>query len=328
MSKLKTVDEFKNQLMEIKPDIEVVGEYFGNHKHIRCRCKKCNHEWNAIPCNLLNKPSVGCPKCASIERGIKKTETYHKKFRDRLLKINKDIEIVGALKKAKDHVDVKCKICGHEWSPTQDSLLQGKGCPKCGTKKAAKSRMMPAEEFVNRCNEISPYIEVLGEYNGVKNYIDVACKKCGFRYSTIADNLLQGSGCPVCNMSKGERKVASLLDKYRIDFDQQYTFLGCRNRRVLPFDFYLPDYNICIEYDGEQHFKPIDHFGGQEYFDKRKENDLIKTRFCEENDIGLVRIPYYMSNELEDILFEELNIIDYIIGTSPIDYSFEDDFLW
>lgn len=327
MSKLKTVDEFKDQLMEIKPDIEVVGEYYGNHKHISCRCKKCNHEWNAIPCNLLNKASVGCPKCASIARGIKKTETYHKKFRDRLLKINENIEIVGLLKKAKDHIDVRCKICGHEWAPTQDSLLQGKGCPECSVKKAAKSRMMSTEEFVNRCNKTSPYVEVLGEYNGVKNYINVVCKKCGFYYSTIADNLLQGSGCPICNMSKGERKVASLLDKYHIDFDQQHTFLECRNRRVLPFDFYLPDYNICIEYDGEQHFKPIDHFGGQEYFVKRQENDSIKTNFCQENDIGLVRIPYYMSNELEDILFEELNIIDYLIDTSPLDYAFEDDFL-
>lgn len=324
MSKIKTVDEFKYQLTAIKPEIEVIGEYYGNHKHIRCRCKKCKHEWDAIPCNLLNKPSVGCPKCASIIRGIHKTETYHKKFKDRLAKINNNIEIIGILKRAKDHIDVRCKICGHEWSPIQDSLLQGKGCPECSIRKSSKNRMLSPEEFINRCKETSPYIEILGEYNGVKKYINVMCKNCGLQFSTIADNLLQGSGCPSCNSSKGERKVASILEKYGIDFNSQHTFEECRNIRTLPFDFYLPDYNICIEYDGEQHFKPIDYFGGKEYFDRRKENDTIKTNFCKNNNINLVRIPYYMFNNVEDILFDEINIIQHLIDTAPLDYSSED----
>ena len=60
----------------------------------------------------------------------------------------------------------------------------------------------------------------------------------------------------------------------------------------MPFDFYLPDYNACIEYDGQQHFEPIDFFGGEEKFKKTIQRDEIKTNYCLVNNIRLLRIRY------------------------------------
>ena len=72
------------------------------------------------------------------------------------------------------------------------------------------------------------------------------------------------------------------------------------NKRKLPFDFYLPDYNTCIEFDGKQHFESVDHFGGDEEFVKRLENDKIKTEYCKNYNIQLIRIRYddYISDDI------------------------------
>ena len=70
----------------------------------------------------------------------------------------------------------------------------------------------------------------------------------------------------------------------------------------MPFDFYLPAYNLCIEFDGEQHFKSIKHFGGEKRLSIQKIKDNIKTEYCKNNNIKLLRIPYYDFNNIEKIL--------------------------
>ena len=76
----------------------------------------------------------------------------------------------------------------------------------------------------------------------------------------------------------------------------------------LPFDFYLHDYNVCIEYDGIQHFKPIEYFGGEEAFQKRQLNDKIKTEYCIDNHITLIRLPYTLSeDEIKNIVLNIWN---------------------
>jgi very-short-patch-repair endonuclease len=77
----------------------------------------------------------------------------------------------------------------------------------------------------------------------------------------------------------------------------------------LTFDFYFPDYNLCIEYDGKQHHQPIPFFGGEEHYQYRKKLDLIKTKYCEENNIDLLRIPYWEKENIEQILINKLSLI-------------------
>ena len=81
--------------------------------------------------------------------------------------------------------------------------------------------------------------------------------------------------------------------------------MECKNIKSLLFDFFIPKYNTCIEFDGEQHFRPINFMGGIDKFEKTKINDNIKTIFCQENNIKLIRIPYYDIDKIE-IIFETL----------------------
>ena len=124
--------------------------------------------------------------------------------------------------------------------------------------------------------------------------------------SDLRSQHTQSCGCK--NISKGEKYIESLLKEYNINYTSQKRFEDCKNIRSLPFDFYLDDYNTCIEYQGEQHYKAIDFWGGEESFQYRQNNDNIKKKYCEDNNINLICLPYTLSNdEIKQVLIDFLD---------------------
>jgi hypothetical protein len=116
---------------------------------------------------------------------------------------------------------------------------------------------------------------------------------------------MNGSGCPICKSSKGEIEIQKFLTTNDIKFIKEHKFDGCFDVKKLPFDFYLPELNICIEYDGIQHFNPNHFFGGFSYHTKLKRHDEIKTLYCINNKINIIRIRYNENvvEKLSPILF-------------------------
>ena len=91
--------------------------------------------------------------------------------------------------------------------------------------------------------------------------------------------------------------ISRYLKEYNIDFIPQYKFDDCINKKPLPFDFYLPNNNICIEFDGPGHFKPIQWHGisktkAKDIYRIVRLHDKIKNEYCSKNNIRLIRIPY------------------------------------
>ena len=120
---------------------------------------------------------------------------------------------------------------------------------------------------------------------------------------------ISGSGCPRCSESKGERKINSFLAKENISFKRQKTFNDCVNNktgRLLSFDFYLPKYNLCIEYDGEYHYEPwrlyFDKSEAQEKYNDLKYRDNLKNLYVKNNNIKLLRIPYFEFKNIDKII--------------------------
>ncbi len=109
-------------------------------------------------------------------------------------------------------------------------------------------------------------------------------------------------------LSTGEDRIESILTEFNIEFIREKKFDGCINKKSLPFDFYLPCMNICIEYDGEFHYKPQKHFGGQKTFERIRKNDQIKSEWCSNNGIKLIRIPYNKKWRIREFLMEEFGI--------------------
>lgn len=116
------------------------------------------------------------------------------------------------------------------------------------------------------------------------------------------------TSCGCSKYSNMEQFIIDCLNKNKILNVPQARFTDCRNKYPLPFDFYLPEYNTCIEFDGEQHFRPIKFFGGDEEFRYRQQNDEIKNNYCAEHHINLIRLPYTLtSQQIEDKLIHIWN---------------------
>lgn len=119
---------------------------------------------------------------------------------------------------------------------------------------------------------------------------------------------LRGRGCPICKLSKGELNIKKFLENNKIEYIPQYRFKDCRDKNTLPFDFYLPNHNVCIEYDGKQHFEPYWCDVDGVSFNLTKKHDGIKNNFCSENNIKLIRIKY-----------DDINILNILSSITTIE---------
>ncbi len=86
--------------------------------------------------------------------------------------------------------------------------------------------------------------------------------------------------------------MRNYLIKHELEFEEQKRFNDCRNKKSLPFDFYISKYNLCIEFDGQLYYMSVKYFGGDKKLNERKDNDLIKNNYCKEKGINLLRIRY------------------------------------
>lgn len=278
-------------------------EYINNRTKLKLQCPK-GHIFDMCFSNF--KTGQRCPICAK-ENNLKRIQSQRLKYED----VKKYIESQGdellstEYISAREKLKIKCKE-GHIYDTRWDNYKTGYRCPTCGIQKSSDKQKHSYEYVKN-------FIEMYGDELLSDQYIHshaklkIKCKK-GHIYDTAFTNYQSGSRCPICKISHGENNIKNILDKYEIDYIQQYKFKDCKFKRQLPFDFYLPDYNILIEYDGEQHFIVKEHFGGYEGFIDIKIRDTIKDIYCKDNNIKLIRIPYYNKNNLENILIKELKI--------------------
>ena len=206
-------------------------------------------------------------------------------------------------------------ICPKHGSFYQDNgchIVLGHGCPECGKEKAAllaKQRGSKVDNniFIKKAEKVhgNKYNYDKVNYINSNTKVEIICPKHGSFYQR-PNSHLSGNGCRKCHESKGERLIRIYLENKSISFKDEYKFKNCKNTFQLRFDFYLPDYNTCIEFDGMQHFKPTSHFGGEAYFKITQKNDQIKNKYCKDNNIKLIRISYKQMDNINEILSKEL----------------------
>lgn len=163
------------------------------------------------------------------------------------------------------------------------------------------------EEFIDFSKKIHlnkyNYDKVI--YINSQNSVTIVCPLHG-DFNQKPQVHMSGSGCRKCSESKGEKEIRGFLEKNKIEFSREHIFLNCKNKSHLRFDFYLPSRRTVIEFDGIQHFQPVEYFGGVTAYNLLKENDKIKNDYCEENYINLIRIRYDQIDKIEEILKSNL----------------------
>lgn len=293
-----THQEFINKLALINPNLEVLGEYINARTKIKCRCKIDDYIWDVVPSSLLK--GLGCPKCA---RNYRKT---HDDFIKEMSNINPNIRITSLYINDRTKVKCECLIDGHIWEATPRSLLNRKGCPKC-----SNHIRKTHEDFLYELSNINSDIEILSKYEHYERNVLCRCKICGHSWNATPHNLLHGTGCPVCRTSKGEKRIIKYLRINDIPFEWQKAFDGLLGvgGKNLSYDFYLPDHNLLIEYQGNFHDGTITGSYKKDFdFERQIEHDVRKKNYALKNGYNFLEIWYKDYSNIESKLNEFLNV--------------------
>lgn len=291
------------------------------------KCLIHDEYWETTPNRTLG--GVGCPKCHNERVSKSKTRTQEE-YEEELREVNPNIIVLEKYIDCRTRIKHKCLIHDVIWEPYPDNVLKGCGCPKCGNEKIGMKCRTPYEIYEEQLKAVNPNIICIGEYRGVSNKVAHKCLLDDCEWEAIPSEILTGNNrCPKCEEringklkhtysktnhqnihfknkgSYGERQIAKFLNEYKITYNRQQRFVGCIDKRALPFDFYLPDYNAAIEYDGIQHTQPVEKWGGEAGLQMTIKHDNIKNEYCKNNGIRLLRIPYNkdIKTELDNFLF-------------------------
>ena len=291
-------------------------KYTKQHANIEFICPK--HENRGIQissyASIKNK-SCACKYCNGTGRTTDD-------FIGIMSGINPDIDIIGEYKNAKTKIKCRCKVHDYMWESSPSNLMSGFGCKYCGYERTGMSERIPYDVKVAKLKERhGDDITFLSLPDLSDGYAECKCNKCGNEWKATYANLVKqnATGCPRCKSSSGEKGLIKIFDKYKLDYIPQKTFDGCKNIFPLRFDFYLPDYNCCIEFDGEQHYKPkniggISNEQAEIEFKATKHNDEIKNNYCLNNNMHLIRIPYWEKPNMELFLFKRFKDVGINIG--------------
>jgi hypothetical protein len=282
---------------------ELVGEWISTKSPTLIRHKKCGYEWNPVPYNIFR--GMGCPQCSKILQ----SERQKLPVEEVIMRFNEfGYELLGEYVGRKTPTLTKHIKCGFEWKVRPGDIFSSYGCPQC-------AGLLPlTQEIVYQRFKDKGY-ELLGKYKNNFTPILTKHKECGFEWKVRPGDIFSSYGCPQCATSKNEKLIGKLLEDTELIVDTQkgVKYSSHQNKRRMFFDFYLPEINTVIEYNGEQHYRPV-CFGGISQ-ERAKQNFLIqqvrdqrKQQYCDDNNITIICIDgrKYKSAKLEQYMQEEL----------------------
>lgn len=251
-----------------------------------------------------------CPEC-SIKYRAKKRKISNEQVKDEFLTrgliLLEDYE--------NNRIPMLCEdINGYKGKISRQNFSMGKTFDRFST--LNEYTIYNIERYI-KINKI-PLILISKSYNGYNEPLIWKCE-CGNIFKRTLEELGHRKvyRCPICTnrVSGNEFKIQQFLNLYNIEYIKEYKFKDCKYKKELPFDFYLPKYNLCIEAQGEQHYKPV-LFGGRSKKDSikefyfQREKDKIKENYCKEHKISLLKIPYLdlNSDNYKKIISYKLNI--------------------
>ena len=252
------------------------------------------------------RQASGCPECGAVSQSEKRRMNKE----DFILKSkavhgDKYNYSKVAYKNSRENITIICPVHG-EFYPAPGNFLLGSGCPKCSLIEQHEKQKKSVEDFINDSIKVHgdkyDYSEV--KYNGGKVFVEIICKKHG-AFHQSPNNHQRGNGCPFCNSSKGENQIKLILDNLEVRYFTQHTFDGLVDKRKLKCDFFLPDSNMVIEYNGKQHYEEVIAWGGKESLNEVQRRDELKRVFLKSVNIKLLEI-HYTEKDLESLILNNL----------------------
>ena len=297
--------QFKQQMYELVGDeYTFLGKYVSTATKIKVRHNICGCEWEVKPNNFIT--GTRCPNCFGKK---KKTTKYFKKEVFEI--VGNEYTVLNNYKNIKTKVKFKHNKCGYEFEMLPGNFLCGQRCPRCMRKLSDMNTRKTNKEFIQEVYElVGNEYEFLEKYISNKTKIKVKHNICNYIYEVAPICFLRGARCPQCAESKGETIIRNYLENNNIDFKKEYSFENLKGigNGLLRFDFAVfqnDKLRHLIEYDGEFHYKNFYEDGS---FETLQIHDKRKNQYCKNNNIPLLRIPYWEFDSIEEILDNNIMI--------------------
>lgn len=297
MAKKVTTEDIKKRVFDkVQEEYEVKSDYINGTTNMDFLHKKCGELFITTPNHFLYDNR----RC-SCNTTRKNPYVFEREFKEIS---NDEYEQISKYKRSTIKISIKHLKCNRIFEMTPKDFLSGNKCSHC-----FKNKNKTTEEFNKEVEELGEGKYTLqSEYKNNRIKVSIHHSECGSDYLVTPKDFLRGNRCPICKQSKGERKVESVLKSKEVEYEIQKVYEDLKVRgKYLPFDFYLPNENLLIEYDGIQHFKEVPYFGGAKKLKDQQRRDNLKNKYAEYNGIKLIRIPYtYTEEEIKTVIFSHL----------------------
>ena len=276
-------------------------------------CPKHGSFWQRPQDHYLK--GCGCPKC----KGEKVIQVHSYKKEDWIKLVTEKYKNKYDYSKV-DYIDyntpviIICPIHGEFKCTPNNHYKSITGCPKCGREKANKTESSSQEYFIEKAKQIhnNRYDYSKVKYISQQYKITIICPEHG-EFEQLPGNHLTGQGCPKCAHLKSQVKLYEQLKETFLNEEILFEV----NKETIPWlerqrlDIYFPKYNIAIEYNGIQHYIPVEYFGGKIKFEQQQNYDELKRQKCKENNCYLFEVKYnYTKDDYNNLINNIQNIIE------------------
>lgn len=296
MTKRKTTEEFKKEIFNLTGDeYKLLTPYVTSKTKVKLLHNRCKRSYWVKPNVFLT--GRRCPYCSKETRGINR-RLNNKQF---LIKVKN--QVGGDYTFLEPYVNTRTKLkvrhnkCGTVYYVTPDQFLHNKTrCPYCNPQRPKDKKFFL--DYI-RDNANDEY-EIVGTYTKASKKVKIKHLKCGKSWLISPTIFMTGVRCPYCTNIHGESLIQHILDEEGIKYEYPKGFSDLKDKHMLHYDFYIPGQRTLIEYQGKQHYQPVEHFGGNDSFKKQQFHDNLKRRYAKEHGYNLIEVPYTANNN-EDI---------------------------
>ena len=302
-------DRFDYSLVDVK----------GKDKKVAIKCNECGTIFYQSPKGHVTSLQGGCPQCRYKYVAQHESIPFDEFKRRAVLKHgDKYIYDKSSYVGIREKVRIFCPV--HGWfKQIAAAHVIGRECNLCGNEKIANTLTYSKKDFLEKARLAhgDKYDYSLVDYKQAYKNVKIICPIHGI-FEQTPHNHWKGHNCPICSRharhnygktSKGELEIEKVLKENDISYIKQYEIIDnniFNPRSRMYADFYIPDTNTIIEFNGEQHYRPIKFFGGEQVFYKQYERDNALRQYCKEHKIKLIEIPYTQFNNIKEILAKGL----------------------
>lgn len=284
--------------------------YVKGHLDVEIGCPE--HGWfKQTPVSHAGKRASGCNACSMAAAGRRRASRGP--FASTASYIARAVEVHGVrysyhlvdVRASKDVIVVVCPLHGGwrttAWAHVTTSKI---GCPGCASMSRGLLQRTGNSDFIKAATAVhgDRYDYSRVKYTTARKHVEVVCPSHGAWWITPTNHVSNRRGCPGCKRSKGETRIFAALLEVGVDFVEQAKFDTCRSKRKLPFDFHVPDLNLLIEYDGEQHFPEDCQSKGSWHTPDLAARDQIKNEWARSQGVNLLRVGYTEDDVIPSIV--------------------------